>query len=97
MFVIQITHNWGVSYWNGSIPQNENDNVNGWGCEAKAVRWDNKEECEKAIVSLKRTGINYISALYLGYQLDSLKVKEVTDENQTVKSDLVSLDRYKRR
>ena len=77
-YVIQITHNRGKSYWNGSIPQNENDPVNGWGCESKAVRWDNREECEKAVASLKRTGINYMSVLYLGYKLDSLTVKETS-------------------
>lgn len=75
VYVIQITHANGISFWNGATPQNDGDNINGWGALQRAIKYKTKESAERDALNIK---ISWRTECW-GYDSGSLKVTEITD------------------
>lgn len=87
-YVIQITHNRGISYWIGDLSGNKN----GFGCLAKAHKYRTRESAERELADIT---VSDKSVYYLGYLTASLQVKELSNEGKILESDTTSR-RYKR-
>lgn len=87
-YVIQITHNRGVSYWTGDLSGGRN----GFGCLAKAYKYRTRESAERELADIS---VSYESVYYLGYVTESLQVKELSNEGTIIEPN-TTVRKYKR-
>ena len=88
-YVIEITHNRGVSYWHGD----QSSDHTGFGALAIARKYRTYESAERDMGDI---GVRHESKIYLGYIPEAMKIKEISDETKEIVPDPPVIRRYRR-